>query len=264
MNVFDELGAGIFRRHYESLQINIGVVIGAEAVLLVDSRESHRHADELRHDLRSLTKLPVGWVVNTHYHWDHTWGNARFPEAALWGHDMCRKEMLEAPEEERQRVINWAPPDQHGDFMEVVITPPTNTFSRTTTIDLGSRRVHLDYYGLGHTNADVVVRVDDVLFAGDLVEDGAPPSFGDSFPLSWQPTLEAIDFPGAVVPGHGRVVDREFVTTQAAEIAAVAQLATVGHRDGATIGSLVDSGPYPPHTMQIALARAYAQLNEEI
>ena len=105
MSVFDELGDGVFRRRYESLDLNIGVVIGEEAVLLVDSRASHRQADQLRAELTTLTSLPVGWVVNTHFHWDHTWGNARFPEAALWGHEQCRSEMIDNGEAARRQVL---------------------------------------------------------------------------------------------------------------------------------------------------------------
>ncbi len=264
MTVIDQLGDGVFRFHYDSLQINVGVIIGDTAVLVVDSRETHRYADEIRADLRSLTNLPVGWVVNTHFHWDHTWGNARFPEAQLWGHEMCREEMLRNPEKERRRVLERASEDQRREFEEVAITPPANTFSRTTTIDVGNRSADLRYHGLGHTNSDIVIRVGDVLFAGDLIEHGAPPSFGDSYPMSWNPTLKTIEIPDVVVPGHGFVVDRDFVAAQTAEIAAVAELARNGHRDGAPIDALLHEGPYPPQTMRIALARAYAQLDDEL
>ena len=137
MSVFDQLGDGIFRRRYESLDLNIGVVIGEDAVLLVDSRASHAQADELREELRALTKLPVGWVVNTHFHWDHTWGNARFPEAELWGHETCRDEMVENGEAARRGVLEWMPSEHHGAVNEVVITPPTNTFSESASINIG-------------------------------------------------------------------------------------------------------------------------------
>jgi glyoxylase-like metal-dependent hydrolase (beta-lactamase superfamily II) len=83
--VFDQLADGVFRRRYASLDLNIGVVIGDEGVLIVDTRASHVEADELRSDLRALTAKPVLWVIDTHWHWDHTFGNARFPGAEIWG-----------------------------------------------------------------------------------------------------------------------------------------------------------------------------------
>ena len=209
MSVFDELGDGVYRRRYESLDLNIGVVIGAEAILLVDSRASHRQADQLIGELRTLSKLPVGWVVNTHFHWDHTWGNSRFPNAVLWGHERCRTEMIDHGEMERQRVLKGMPEEHHDAISEVVITPPTETFAISCSVDIGGRAVVLCHHGLGHTNSDITVRVLDagVIFAGDLLEEGAPPSFGDSYPLDWGSTLAAIDLEAIVVPGHGDVVD---------------------------------------------------------
>jgi glyoxylase-like metal-dependent hydrolase (beta-lactamase superfamily II) len=266
MSVFDEIGNGVFRRRYESLDLNIGVVIGAEAILVVDSRASHRQADQLREELRTLTQLPVGWVVNTHFHWDHTWGNAKFPEAALWGHDQCRTEMVENGETARQRVLEWMPEEHHDSVNEVVITPPTKTFAATAVIDIGGRNVELSYHGLGHTNSDIVVRVAEaeVLFTGDLLEEGAPPSFGDAYPLDWAPTLGAIDLEEVIVPGHGDLIDASIVVTQQAEIEAVAEAAQMGHGAGTPIEQLIGAGPYPPETMRAALTRAYAQLNGEI
>ena len=264
MSVFDEIGGGVFRRRYESLDLNIGLVIGETAVLLVDSRASHRQADQLRDELRELTELPVGWVVNTHYHWDHTWGNARFPEAALWGHELCRRQMLRAGDAAREQAIEWMPPEHHDAIREVIVTPPTETFTETARIDLGDRIVLLSYHGKGHTDSDIVVRVPDaeVIFAGDLVEEGAPPSFGDSFPLDWASTLDMAMQDGVtIVPGHGDLVDDGFVADQRAEIASVADMARSGFHDRAPIESLTDLGPYPPATMWSALTRAFAQLD---
>lgn len=266
MSVFDELGDGVFRRRYESLDLNIGVVIGADALLLVDSRGSHHQADELRDELSSLTDLPVGWVVNTHFHWDHTWGNARFPEAVLWGHERCRAELVDNGEAARRRVLEWMPEEHHQAVDDVVITPPTETFATSQLLNIGNRVVELRYHGLGHTNSDIVVRVPDagVLLAGDLLEEGAPPSFGDSYPLNWAQTLDSIRLEPTVVPGHGDIVDAAFVAQQQEEIEAVADIARIGHSDEAPVDFLSNSGPYPEETMRLALTRAYAQLDGEL
>lgn len=263
MSMFDELGDGIFRRRYESLDLNIGVVIGTDAVLLIDSRASHSQADVLRDELRTLTSLPVGWVVNTHFHWDHTWGNARFPGAELWGHDKCREEMINNGEAARQEVLDWIPDEHRAGIKEVEITPPTNTFAENASINIG-RHVELTYYGRGHTNSDIVVHVDHVLFAGDLLEEGAPPSFGDSYPLDWGTTVGDIWYRETIVPGHGDVVDKDFLSSQCDELKAVAALARYGHREDAVVERLAERGPFPPATMQVALTRGYAQLNNEI
>jgi glyoxylase-like metal-dependent hydrolase (beta-lactamase superfamily II) len=85
--------------------------------------------------------------------------------------------------------------------------------------------VSLRHLGRGHTGADLVVAVDDVLFAGDLVEEGAPPAMEDSFPLEWPDTVTALLelVRGPVVPGHGAVVDAAFVTAQRDELARLAR-----------------------------------------
>ncbi|MDJ0925709.1 MAG: MBL fold metallo-hydrolase [Acidimicrobiia bacterium] len=266
MSPFEEVGDRVFRRHYDSFQLNIGVVLGAEAVLLVDTRENHRRADELRGELGALTELPVAWVVNSHYHWDHTWGNSRFPEALIWGHDRCRSEMVENGEAARRQVLEWMPAEQRPEVEEVVITPPTETFPSSALIDIGGRVVELRYHGLGHTNSDIVVRVTDagVLFAGDLIEEGAPPSFGDSYPLDWAQTLDSIKLEHVIVPGHGTIVDAPFVATQQEEIEGIADAARLGHSEGIPFESLIADGPYPTQTMRQALARAYAQLDGEL
>jgi glyoxylase-like metal-dependent hydrolase (beta-lactamase superfamily II) len=77
--MFDQLADGVYRRRYESLDLNVGVVLGEEGALIVDTRASHVEADELLDELRTLTSLPVRWVIDTHWPWDHTFGNARFP-----------------------------------------------------------------------------------------------------------------------------------------------------------------------------------------
>ncbi|MDJ0664990.1 MAG: MBL fold metallo-hydrolase [Acidimicrobiia bacterium] len=261
--MFDELGDGIYRRRYESLDLNIGVVIGDDGVLLIDSRASHRQADELRDELRTLTDLPVGWVVNTHFHWDHTWGNARFPEATIWGHDRCRSEMIENGEVARQGVLEWMPAEYHEMVEEVEITPPTHTFAETASLHIG-RSVELGYHGLGHTNSDIAIRVGSVMFAGDLLEEGAPPSFGDSYPLDWGRTLTTLPNAELIVPGHGDVVGARFRQTQTQEIQAVAELAKDGHRGGKPFAELINDGPYPGPTMEAALGRAYAQLDGDL
>jgi hypothetical protein len=126
------------------------------------------------------------------------------------------------------------------------------------------RPVELSYHGLGHTNSDIVVLVDQVLFAGDLIEEGAPPSFGDSYPLDWGPTVGCLELPAVIVPGHGDTVTAEFVERQTTDIATVAELARNGHGQGLPISDLADDGPFPAPTMEVALTRAYSQLNGEL
>jgi glyoxylase-like metal-dependent hydrolase (beta-lactamase superfamily II) len=257
--MFDQLADGVYRRRYESLDLNVGVVLGEQGVLIIDTRASHVEADELRDELLTLSSLPVRWVVDTHWHWDHTFGNARFPEAEIWGHELCRKAMVEMGDSMKEDALAWLP-DRQDEIAEVVITPPTHVFETVVGIDLGPVAVEMTYHGLGHTDADIVVTVGDVSFMGDLLEEGAPPVFDDGFPMSWPLTLESAAEIGSsiIVPGHGDTLDRAGAAGQLDEIQAVADLARRCVEEALPVAEAALLGPYPPEVMMSALERALA------
>ncbi|HEU4917242.1 MAG TPA: MBL fold metallo-hydrolase [Acidimicrobiia bacterium] len=255
--MFDQLADGVYRRRYESLDLNIGVVIGEEGVLIVDTRATHVEADELRADLSTLTEKPVRWVIDTHWHWDHTFGNSRFPGADIWGHHLCRKALVERGDSMKQDAAAWLP-DRMREFDEVVITPPTRVFEDAASLDLGGVTVTMSYHGLAHTDADIVVTAGELAFFGDLVEEGAPPVFDDGYPLSWPGTLRrALDVGSiTIVPGHGDLFDRGAASTQLEEIEAVAATARRCIDEGLPVEDAARLGPYPEDVMKSALSRA--------
>ena len=254
--MFDELADRVFRRRFESLDLNVGVVLGEDGILVIDTRASHVEADELRTELRTLSSLPVRWVIDTHWHWDHTFGNARFPEAEIWGHELCRKAMVERGDSMKDDAAVWLP-DRLEEIAEVVITPPTSVFATVAGIDLGPVVVGMTYHGRGHTDSDIVVTVGEVSFMGDLLEEGAPPVFDDGFPLSWPDTLRSAAEIGSsiMVPGHGDTLDRAGADAQLEEIEAVAELARRCIGEGLPVVEAARLGPYPPEVMTSALDR---------
>jgi glyoxylase-like metal-dependent hydrolase (beta-lactamase superfamily II) len=258
-----EIGDRVFVRRYELFDQTIGVVIGAEGAVVIDTRTSHRRADELIADLRSLTRAPLASVVNTHMHYDHTFGNARFRQAPIWGHLRCAAGMREGGEAKRRLVMEQLP-ELADELAEVEIVPPDQLLSESALVDLGDRQLELRFLGRGHTDNDIVVLVPDaaVLFAGDLLENGAPPSFGDAFPLAWAQTggrlLDLVE--GAVAPGHGEVADRRFAATQVAELAELAELCRASVAGETSPGELVRRSPFPADTTRLALERAMREL----
>ena len=102
-----------------------------------------------------------------------------------------------------------------------------------------------------------------VLLAGDLIEEGAPPSYGDAFPLEWPDTVSRLleHVSGPVVPGHGAVVDAAFVRAQHADLAQLASLARRAHTAGAAVADVVAEAPFPAAVARTALDRAFAQLS---
>lgn len=215
---WQELADGVFRRRYASLDLNVGLVVGAERVLVIDTRAHHGQADELLAHVREVTALPVDVVVNTHHHWDHTFGNARFRGAELVGHERCRQRLVDegADVVAHLSTAAWLPDEARRAIAQVDVCPPTTVMTDALDVDLGGLVARLSHLGRGHTDNDVVVTVGDVVFAGDLVEEGAPPSFGDAYPREWVATLDRLlpTITGTVVPGHGDVVDHAFVAEQ--------------------------------------------------
>jgi glyoxylase-like metal-dependent hydrolase (beta-lactamase superfamily II) len=264
MQAWNEHGDGVFSRRYRSLDLNIGAIVCSDGVVIIDTRADRVQARRLADDIGDISRLPVRWVVNTHHHWDHTFGNCEFADAAIWGHTRCAQALIEHGETMRSRVKELAP-DHADEFDRVEIVPPTHTFPEEVTVSFGGRTIEMRHLGRGHTDNDIVVRVldADVVFAGDLVEEGAPPAFGDSFPLEWPDTASSLlSMVGSVVvPGHGASVDAAFVAGQQAELAAVADLARRRHADGMTPEqAAAEGGPFPEASLTEAFARAWQQM----
>jgi glyoxylase-like metal-dependent hydrolase (beta-lactamase superfamily II) len=261
-----EIGDGVFVRAFADFNVNVGLVVGRRAALVVDTRASARKGLELRTAVGRMTPLPP-IAVNTHHHFDHVFGNAAFATAEIWGHELCVSRMLEEAETIRATLAR-AMPELAAEYAQTEVVPPNRTFRDHATIDLGGRTVELVHFGRGHTDNDVAVIVADagVAFAGDLVEEGAPPSFEDSYPLEWAGTLGRLlaRADGHIVPGHGRVVDGNFVAGQTKELEALAELARrVRSAGGSAAGALRDS-PFTGEAGERALERAFGQLGGEV
>lgn len=286
MTVWDEVGDGCFRRRYARFDLNIGVVRGSDAMLVVDTRADLRQADELLVELAELGR-PVRWVVNSHWHFDHVFGNQRFVERAagrsddadaavevaadleLWGHVDLPPTLL-ADEARLRADLREFYGDEAGDeYDRVVLTPPDRLVVDRHVLDLGDRGVELVHLGRGHTSNDLVVVAPTagVVFAGDLVEESAAPSYGeDSYPLAWPATAAALaDVAAAVfVPGHGDVMTRPDVAEQAAAIGAVADLIRELHAAGIAADDALreggDAWPYPSDALVEAVRLGYREL----
>ena len=264
-----EIGDRVFVRRYEFFDQDIVAILGGSGALVVDTRSTPEQAREILDDLRDLGSPPVAIVVNTHGHFDHTFGNAVFRPAVIWGHERCAAMVRLTGEWQRSSVAARLPAIA-AELAHVVLDPPEMTFTERASIDLDGRPIELTYFGRGHTDNDIVIRIPDadVLCAGDLVENGAPPSFGDGYPMDWPETLSRllplIGERTVVVPGHGAHADRAFVEASAAEIGAIASLAQRVHAGALSLEAAVDEAPYSAAPARAALERALAQLRGEL
>lgn len=264
---FRELGDRVFALHYEFLDQQIGVVLGGRDVLVIDSRSTASQAREIAADIRRLTADPVSIVVNTHFHWDHTWGNHALRPAVMWGHVRTAERMVEEEAGLTDRLAGYYP-DLADELRSMTIDPPERTFADRASVRVGDRVVELAYHGRGHTDSDISILVADanVLFAGDLVENGAPPSFSQGYPIEWVDTVARL-LPlgaGAVVPGHGEVGDRAFLEDQLAAFRGLAELARQVHAGSRSIDDALAASPFGRSTPRDAIERAVAELNGEL
>jgi glyoxylase-like metal-dependent hydrolase (beta-lactamase superfamily II) len=268
MSGWHEVGDQVYVRRHLSLDLNCGLIVGDGACLVVDTRSHDGEARDLMAAIRHLTPHP--WtVVDTHAHFDHAFGNASFRPTTIWGHRQCAARLRARGRADRDRVVAEAREDpgweEFADAVAAVqISPPDAVLDDTVTLDIGGRTAVLAHHGRGHTDGDVVVAVPaaGVLFAGDLVEEGAPPAFNDAYPLDWPATLDGVldTVTGPVVPGHGAVVDAAFVRAQRDEIAAIGNLARAVAAAGRPLDDAVGDAPFPPDVARTALERALRQL----
>ena len=264
-----EIGDRFFVRRYAFYDQNIGLVLGAGEALVIDTRSTYPQAGEILADIREVTKDPVTVVVDTHGHFDHAFGNALFRPATIWGQAGCVP-FMERTGERRKAAIAADEPDLAADLAEVAIDPPDRTFDEAATIEVGGRAVELRFLGRGHTDHDAVITVPDtdVVWAGDLFENGAVPFFGDGYPLDWPATAAALadlvsPGRGIVVPGHGDHDGRGFADRQAASFASLAALARQVHEGGLPLEDAIAARPFaerPADEARSAFERALAQL----
>ncbi|MEZ0093767.1 MBL fold metallo-hydrolase [Streptacidiphilus sp. EB129] len=276
-----EVADRVFQRRYEPCDVTVGAVVGSEGLLVVDTRCSLAEGRELREHLRQLSAAPVRWVVNTHSHFDHVWGNAEFtaprllPPAQLWAHRAAAASMRDSGSDQEAVAFKELMTAKGGTWAagmaELVEVVPDHLVDLSHTLDLGDRLVELRHPGRGHTDGDLLVHIPDAdaLLAGDLVEESGPPALGpDSYPLDWAPTLDAvlagIGPDTVIVPGHGDPVAPAFVRAQRDRLAATAARLTRLHAAGvpASEALAADTGwLFDADTLTHAVPRAYAQLD---
>lgn len=185
---------------------NAGFIIGSNAVLVVDTFEDVAPAKELLAEIRKVTNLPIKFVVNTHYHLDHTGGNAVFAQAGAA--IVAQRNLPGWLHTENLKFFGPNPKPEAKARVEALV-PPDLVYSKAVDIYLGSRVVHVRYM-LGHTGGDSVVEIPDanVVFGGDLVWQKHLPNLIDATTDAWIKSLDDLlqQHPTATfVSGHGDI-----------------------------------------------------------
>ena len=187
---------------------NSGIVIGDDAVMVIDTQATPAMAQDVIRRIREVTDKPIKYVVLSHYHAVRVLGASAYqPEHIIASQD-TRDLIVERGEQDKASEIGRFPRlFQNVESVPPGMTWPTMTFTGRMTLWLGKLEVQLIQLGRGHTKGDTVVWLpqDKVLFSGDLVEFDATPYAGDAYFQDWPKTLDNIAAlkPQALVPGRG-------------------------------------------------------------
>lgn len=266
---------GVHQRRGGPFDLSVVIVEGDDGLLVVDSGADPDEGAAILADVRSRFDRPVLGLVNTHAHFDHTFGNQAFTAGAtdvpVHGHAGIRRhfERYEGP-----RLAAWrADPSREPErsWAGVDLVAPTHPVDRPTVLDLGGRTVELRPQPPAHTDTDLVLFIPDrrVWVLGDLVEESGPPMYGSgSYPLAWPDVLDAVALAmragDRVVPGHGAVVDRGFVERQAAALRVIADRLADAHARGLAPADALaahEAWPWPVEGLLGAAERAFAALD---
>ncbi|OIP84006.1 MAG: MBL fold metallo-hydrolase [Rhodobacterales bacterium CG2_30_65_12] len=203
---FTEVGAGLYAFTAEG-DPNSGVIIGDDAVMIVEAQATPRLAHKVIEKVREVTDKPITHVVLTHYHAVRVLGASAFGARQIIMSDRARGMVVERGQEDWDSEFQRFPRLFEGHESIPGLTWPTTTFSDRMTVYLGNRRVDLMHLGRAHTAGDIVVHVPDenVMFTGDIVEYHSACYCGDGHFADWHETLERIRAfnPRAIAPGRG-------------------------------------------------------------
>lgn len=263
-----EIADGIYQISTDNYRLNSGLIVGDEKAMVVDTGAGPRQGAEILRAVRRITDLPLV-VVNTHAHFDRFMGNAVFSADGvtdIWAHPRTARAIESYGDRQRLYVEALEPEMAHAQGPNTELVFPTRflpgdgTRPAFTRVELGDRAATLMYLGLAHTDGDVLVGVDDVLFTGDIVEQGSDPAFDDSFPELWVKTLATLaglDRYRIFVPGHGNPVERSFIERMAETMSEAVQKigdSALKRVSGATTASMYQL-PYSGGTTRILLDR---------
>ena len=211
----EEVAPGVYVHHgvHEEATVenqggiaNIGFVVGDDAVAVIDSGGSPMEGRALLAAIRRVTKLPVRYVINTHFHPDHVLGNAAFvgKDVEFIAHKnlplglMMRRDTY---------VANYEAVFGKGSAKDAIVLP-SHLVADRETIDLGHRVLEVRAFPPAHTDSDAIVidRNSKTLFAGDLVFLERTPAIDGSI-LGWLKAIATLRGIPAdrVVPGHGPI-----------------------------------------------------------
>jgi len=192
-----------------SFGANAGIIIGRDGIVVVDTLVSAREAKRFIRDIRAVSRKPIKYVINTHYHLDHVFGNSEFVRlgAVVIAQEKDRQEMERTAADTLKSIKGYGLTGE--DMKGTVPAYPSITYGDRMTIDIGGARIELIHARYSHTAGDTLVYLRDrkVLFAGDVLFTNYHPFLGEGNIEEWAKQLDEIASMDVekIIPGHGPV-----------------------------------------------------------
>lgn len=208
----ESLGDGVYVHHgvhedmsegYHGDICNVSFVVGTKGIAVIDTGGSLKVGQALHEAIRGVSNLPILYVINTHVHPDHIFGNAAFiqDKPTFIGHI----KLPDAMERRRETYMRINQQWQGDAFAGSEIVKPTQLVKDTTTLDLGDRKLVLTAYPTAHTNTDLTVfdQKSSTLWMGDLLFVERTPSI-DGDIKGWLSVINELKTHEAqnAIPGH--------------------------------------------------------------
>jgi glyoxylase-like metal-dependent hydrolase (beta-lactamase superfamily II) len=197
---------------------NVGIVVGKRATLVVDPGMGARSGEIVMRELAKVSRNAELYIVNTHFHPEHTTGEAGLPQSAKLIRAAAQQQDIDEMGMQWVKIFASRSPVV-AELLQgfTSFRAPTELFDKEKMLDLGGVSVRMVRLGPGHTRGDTAFFVveDRVLFSGDLAMSGVFPAFAtpQSRAGSWIASLEALDSFRAVrlVPAHGPLADASII-----------------------------------------------------
>ena len=210
--VMESLGNGVYVHHgehedmsegYHADICNVSFIVGSKGIAVIDTGGSLKTGQALREAIRQVSNLPILYVINTHVHPDHIFGNAAFiqDKATFVGHE----KLPDAMERRRENYLRINQQWLGDAFAGSEIVKPSMLVKTTTNLDLGERKLLLTAYPTAHTNTDLTVfdHKSATLWTGDLLFVERTPSI-DGDIKAWLAVIKELKTHEAefAIPGH--------------------------------------------------------------
>ncbi|MBT7950183.1 MAG: MBL fold metallo-hydrolase [Gammaproteobacteria bacterium] len=259
-----------------SLVPNIGIIVGKESIMVVDTGMGPRNAELVLQEVRIISDLPVAYLAITHFHPEHGMGAQSFPAETRIIVPQAQKLELAEKGESYIDFFSGMSPEISELLSEVKLVSADITFEKEISVDLGGLIVKLLYFHAAHTRGDMFIYLPDqkLLFGGDIIVDRFFPIMPDedSSVLGWMKSLKKLKAlkPEIVVPGHGSVSDVSLIDQLSIYLAAMKLKVSLAKRNELSLEETLQllipqfqrsySHWDDPHWIKNAIERLYAEI----